>query len=197
MMDVSRKNIDFLSFCKELKLITMTTEVESLCQFISSESQLKEIDEYDYDYSVIVGIAYPLWRLGRDHQLRIILITDSTKSADYKLEFIKRLITNNEIVEEVFPDLSIVRYKKGSLTVDRPRIVSDSSIESMGAFSALFGRRADLMIFDNIVGTNNVTELQKWFKHSLCRLKINGECVIYSEGLDKKRNYNGFNTKKY
>ncbi|KKL25680.1 hypothetical protein LCGC14_2402840, partial [marine sediment metagenome] len=161
-------------------------EIESLCQLVSSESQLKKIDEYDYGYSVIVGIAYPLWRLGMDHQLRIILVTDTTKSADHKLEFIKHLITDDEIVKEVFPDLSIVKYQQGALTVDRSCIVPDHSIESMATGTALLGRRADIMIFDNIIGTNNITNVQGWFKHARCKLKIGGECVIYSEKIGEK-----------
>lgn len=191
--DILKAKDDFVYFCEEIKIISMRKDIVELCQFMSGKSKAKWIDEYACDYSLIVGVAYPLWRLGRNHQLRLILVTESPESAHRQLEFIGNLINNNETVKNIFPALSIAKHKADSLTVDRTSPVPDPSVRSIGVFSPLLGYRADVMIFDNIVPERNApdTELlllaQKWFKHAQCKLIIGGECVIGGNGIEIDR----------
>lgn len=105
-----------------------------------------------------MAVAYPIWRLGHDHDLRIKIVCEDDPLAIKRLKAIRRHIAKNPRVHEVFPDLrrdDKEAWSETQLFVDRDIIDKDPSVEAKGIFSGVTGARVDLLIADDICGKRN------------------------------------------
>jgi predicted phage terminase large subunit-like protein len=103
-------------------------------------------------------IAYIVWRLGREPNLRVKIVCEDDRTAIKRLGMIKDTITGNERVKEVFPQLKPKEGGKWSetmITVEREIIDPEPSLEAKGVSSGVTGARVDLLIADDIVGRRN------------------------------------------
>ncbi|MDR1009322.1 MAG: phage terminase large subunit [Rickettsiales bacterium] len=98
--------------------------------------------------SSIVGL-FLCWLLGRDPNVRIVVI-----SADYPLA--KKMVRNAKRIIESHPKLAFLRPLKhsewagGCITVARDRPLRDPSILAAGMGSNITGSRADVVICDDV-----------------------------------------------
>lgn len=103
-----------------------------------------------------VIVAYIIWRLGRDNNLRIKIAGETDKTARKRLSEIKDHIERNKWVHEVFPTLKPGRkWDQGMIEVQRSVIDKEPSVEAVGILTGSTGSRADLLIADDVVGRRN------------------------------------------
>jgi len=115
--------------------------------------------------SEIFSIAYPIWRLGREANLRIGIVSNTATQASRFLEAIKSHITSNDRIKLVFPELEPQRdalqkeraekWTDTAIMVKRERIMKDYSIIVSGVGGPLLNARLDLLIFDDVVDEEN------------------------------------------
>ena len=112
------------------------------------------------------GKIGPLWLLGNNPDLRIVIVSRTSTLAQTNLAFIKMNIESNDKVKEVFPfyeiDGCIHGLKQSNpwgteqITVKNNRMDGAPSIYAVGLEGSITGIRADLIIVDDLVDQNNV-----------------------------------------
>lgn len=102
-----------------------------------------------------------VWELGRNPNLRVLIMSATTSLPEKMLAGIKGDITDNPFVAAVFPGLR-PGHKKGqcdwsgsSIHVDRPDNLPDASITTAGLTSKILGSRFDLIVIDDLLNTDN------------------------------------------
>jgi predicted phage terminase large subunit-like protein len=123
-----------------------------------------------------VSVKYPLWRLGRDTDLRILIVGKTATVAESILREIKGHIEGNLRYQQLFPGLKPGKPEKwtdSEIIVRRRRIDKNPSISALGLHGSVIGRRADLIICDDIIDEANVTtqhqraKVETWFNKVL------------------------------
>ena len=108
----------------------------------------------------------PLWLLGNNPDLRIVIVSRTSTLAQTNLAFIKMNIESNDRVREVFPamehDGRVYGLKQSNpwgteqITVKNNRMDGAPSIYAVGLEGSITGIRADLIVVDDLVDQNNV-----------------------------------------
>ena len=93
-----------------------------------------------------------LWELGRAPGLRVVLACASEALAAQRCRFLRDAVTTNERLRLVFPQLRPARpWRANAFTIRRPAEVIGPSVSAVGIGAASTGRRADLLVCDDIV----------------------------------------------
>lgn len=128
-------------------------------------------------------VAYALWRLGRNPNLRIGLISAARDSAKKNLHSIKGYIEKSEALREVFPELKPGdMWSTEAIIVTRPNVMKDPSIQTLGVHGQIQGSRLDLALGDDLLDMENTRtktlriDTSKWFR-SVVLARAN-ECVF-------------------
>jgi hypothetical protein len=103
-------------------------------------------------------VPLPAWLLGVNQNLRVKIVCSSTELARERVSSIKTLVTS-PAYHEVFP---VVRqggaWKADEVTLERTGNASDPSLQAKGVFGIGVGKRADILIFDDVVDQRNSAE---------------------------------------
>ena len=121
-----------------------------------------------------IAVGRVLWELGKNRNLRIALVSNTSGMAEKLLSAIKQHIERNPRVREVFPEL-VPSTRKGApwhlsaIEVERTSLAKEPSILAVGVGGALVGSRTDLMVLDDVLdfeNTRTVEQMKKtidWF----------------------------------
>lgn len=128
----------------------------------------------------------PLWHLGRDHDIKILLLSRTSSRAMANLRFIRQNIEENEKIHAIFPDLKpSVPWSDDELTIENSRRDGESSVLARGLGGSITGFRADLLLVDDLIDKTNVgTDLQRqkvddfWNEQVLPTLNPDGRVFI-------------------
>lgn len=101
-----------------------------------------------------ITTAYAVWKLYRDPDIKIMVVSASKAAADNFSVFALQLIKGMPELRHLIPR-SDQREAKVSFDVGPARESKDPSLRSLGITSQLTGSRADLIIADDIEVTNN------------------------------------------
>lgn len=101
-----------------------------------------------------VTSAYVCWRLLRNPQLKIMVVSASKERADQFSTFTLRLIGEMEILQHLAPRAD-QRQSKIAFDVGPARPDHSPSVKSVGIFGQLTGGRADEIIADDVEVPNN------------------------------------------
>lgn len=97
--------------------------------------------------------------IGRNHNIRIKIVSATDKLAKEILGSIKDMLKNSARVKQVFPDLEIDEERgdtKIEFFVKRSNVtMRDGTVQSAGVLSSGAGGRADLLICDDVVDPKN------------------------------------------
>jgi len=119
----------------------------------------------EHGKTTCLAVKYPLWRVGRDPSLRVMIVSKSATLATLVLREIKRNIEGNRRLQSVFPLMRPdMPWGGGELQVERGHevILKDPTFVGVGLHGSLTGRRADLIIIDDPFDETDVrTELQR------------------------------------
>jgi len=112
------------------------------------------------------GRVGALWLLGKNPDLRIVLISRTSSMAKNNMRFLRLHIESNDRVHEVFPyekiDGKVTGLKPSTpwgedhLTVKNNRNDGVPSVYAVGLEGSITGIRADIIIVDDLVDINNV-----------------------------------------
>ena len=105
-----------------------------------------------------IAVARTIWELGKNHNLRIKIVTGEDELGKDILNEITQNLEQNKKIHAVFPDLKpdkSVGWTKHKIYVQRPIIQKDASVHVASILSSGVGGRADLLIFDDVVNQRN------------------------------------------
>jgi len=152
--------------------------------------------------STHISAAYPLWRIAKDHNLRILLISATgavsksflsetighiEKNVDYQ-NFSRYVDKTHKGVVPKMKNYAKLKenWSGDSIVIDRENLnLKDPTINAVGLFGAILSKRADLIICDDIVNQeNSATEDQRkkvidWIYTTILPVLIPGGVFIY------------------
>lgn len=145
----------------------------------------------EHGKTISLGIATPLFMLGRNHSLRIAIIQNTQTQAEKSLRSIRQHIIENPRVQEIFPTLKPSTrggdpWHNTAITVERDIISKDPSIQVCGCDTgSIVGSRLDLIILDDVLDFENTRtperrkKLLEWFETSVfTRLTPGGKILV-------------------
>lgn len=197
---------DFPSFCEYCFKDTETRDGDFIvlrdfhkewCELLKTEQKINLFSPTDFAKTTLITVAYSIWRLGRDTNLRIVLISATYSQAIKYLSEIKDNILENSYIREIFPNLKPLpdriyknrpsKWAEDAITVIRSLSMKDFSIQALGVLGPLLNARTDLMIFDDVVTLQNSASIRlrqkmiEWFDSTaLRRLTKTAQCIFVS-----------------
>ena len=126
----------------------------------------KAIQDYDWVYievprghgkTTLVAVAYTLWEIGRNPNIRIKIICNSSETARERVSAIEEHIETNRMYKLIFPEIVPLTgsWSKHKFRVRRTFKGTDDTCSGYGIFTTGVGGRSDLLIFDDIVDERN------------------------------------------
>lgn len=109
----------------------------------------------------------PLWLLGRNPNLKILILSRTANRATNNMRFIKTNIENNPKIRRIFPALEpSIPWSDDELTIKNTRMDGEASVVARGLGGSIPGLRADILIVDDLIDkTNTMTEAQRQKVH--------------------------------
>lgn len=105
-----------------------------------------------------ITCAYSVWRLWKDPQLKVMVVSASKDRADANAVFIKRIIFTLPFLAHLIPDPSKGNRDTMNLFDVAPAIADISpSVKSVGITGQITGSRADLLISDDVEVPSNLS----------------------------------------
>lgn len=104
-----------------------------------------------------VAVGRTLWELGRNPQLRVAIISNTSGMAEKICRTIARYIEHSDALHQVFPDLrksKTLPWTAHQLFVEREQtaaIAKDPSVAICGMHGNILGARIDLAILDDVL----------------------------------------------
>lgn len=103
-------------------------------------------------------VPLPAWLIGRNPNLRIKVVCSSTELARERVEAVKTLVTS-PIYRRIFPHVRPgASWKANEFTVERTGQSTDQTLQAKSVFGKGVGKRADVLIFDDVVDQLNAAE---------------------------------------
>jgi hypothetical protein len=172
---------EFWAFCEYCLKDEMTNEYIELqdfhlewCELVAKEKRLVLFSPVESGKSSLISVGYPIWRLGRDSNLRIAIVSNTATQASKFLNAIQEYILRDKDVKEIFPSLKPKRdqvnpnrnekWTDYAIIVSRKTISKDFSIQALGVQGPLLSSRLNLLILDDVLDKKNTdsdSEVQK------------------------------------
>lgn len=156
----------------------------------------------DHGKSKHLSVAYPLWKIAKNHNECILMISRTGNVAEAFLSEIVSNIERNELYktwakaidpmqEGVIPRMKPTRkqtedWSGRSITIEREDVgMKDPTIFATGLFGQILARRATIIILDDVVDQqNSMTELQRikvidWIETTVLPVLVPGGTLIY------------------
>jgi hypothetical protein len=133
-----------------------------------------------------ISIGRVLYELGRDTSLRACVLSNTHHQAVKIVRTISRYIEQSAELALVFPKLRPGKqWTESALTVDRPFLSKDPSVQAIGIHGNITGARLDLVIVDDVLDYENTRtpkgrdELWDWMRATLTgRLTSNARFFV-------------------
>lgn len=130
--------------------------------------------------STCFTVVYPLWKIGNNPDVRILIVSNSAMQAQSFLREIKDKISKNKMYREVFGDLFPPDMKSpgekwtdAEIIVRRKATHKDPTVSAMGAGGSILSKRADIIICDDILNLDNTrtveqrAKIKQWYNEVL------------------------------
>lgn len=181
-------------------------------QLADDEERLLLWSAIEHGKTTQMSIARPLFRLGQDPTLRIAIVSNTAHQASKLLTAIKRYIETSADLHAVFPELRPAgdQWTNRAITVKRPVVSKDPSIQTLGVHGNILGSRIDLLIVDDLLDVENTRTAQgrqdcfSWLQAScLSRLTERGRVLCVGtafhpdDALHKLAQLPGFKAFRY
>jgi len=146
-----------------------------------------------------VSVKYVLWRIGRDPNIRVVVISRTGSLARDINREVRQNIMNNPWYHRVFPDVvAAIPWGDERFQVKRSKIMKDATFYGTGLEGSVTGIRADLLILDDPFDLNEVrTETQrgkvrKWINGvTVSILPADGEEIVIGTRWHEDDYYGG------
>jgi hypothetical protein len=197
--------IHFKYFFTRLTGLTNAPFQNELDEILSDEATYRKIAiayARDHGKSTHLSIGYPLWEIGKNHNLRILLVSSTSSVTQTFMTEIIGHIEKNETYKAwsrltdptgkgVLPQFKGTRkanekWSGNSIIIDREDLnLKDPTINAVGLFGSILSKRADIIIVDDLVNqVNSMTEDQRlkvidWFYTTIFPVLVPGGRIIY------------------
>lgn len=135
-----------------------------------------------------LSILRTVWELGRDPNLRFVILSNTSDQAQMIVKAIASYIKSNEFVKNVFPDLKEDPdgpWTNTKLQVVRRSKAKDPSVRAVGVHGAIVGARIDRLVIDDILDQENTEneaarkKVEAWVRASaLTRLTKRAKVLV-------------------
>lgn len=123
--------------------------------------------------SSIFSVAYPLWMIGKNPNIRIVIVSSTQSQSQSFLREITSNMENNERYKNVFgnrvpsmPD----KWTSSEIIVDRDNVnLKDPTVSATSIGGMVLSRRADIIVCDDILSQENTRtsdqreKVREWF----------------------------------
>ena len=124
--------------------------------------------------STICTVSYPLWRLLRNPDLRVLIVSNTRAQACAIFREIRSHLESNPWVRNRFGNLAGSPWSDDQLNLSlRRRVGKEANLTALGVLGPVISRHYDLIILDDIVDEQNATSLARrerlavWFYRAL------------------------------
>ena len=141
------------------------------------------------------SVNYPLWRIAKDRNIRIILVSNVASQSESYLREVKGHIERDPVFQDLFGSL-VPKYPDkwtdSEIIIDRDALnMKDPTVSATSVGGVILSRRADLIIVDDILNQKNTAtqeqrqKLKDWFWNVLMPvLTPDGELVVVGTAWD-------------
>lgn len=139
----------------------------------------------EHGKSFQISVGRILWELGKNHDLRILLIGRTGPMAEKALRLIRQHIQYNRRLHEVFPSLKRGTrdgdlWTNSDIMVERSYYSKDPSVQARGMGSgSILGSRLDIIVFDDGLDLDNTKT-----KHMRDKAEDWWDTVVFSRLVD-------------
>lgn len=103
-----------------------------------------------------ISVGRTLYELGRNPSLRVAIVSNTQDQAKKIVGAVGKYIDQSDELHMVFPELQRGdTWTATSLSVKRPTVSKDPSVQAFGIHGAVLGARIDLLILDDILDFEN------------------------------------------
>lgn len=103
-----------------------------------------------------ISICRVLWEIGRDPSIRCAILSNTHGQAVKIVRSIGQYISNSQELRRVFPDMEPgAQWTSSAITVRRPVVSKDPSIQACGVHGNILGSRLDLVVIDDVLDFEN------------------------------------------
>lgn len=132
----------------------------------------------DHGKSATVTCAYPIWRISRNRNIRILIISKTGHQSWKFVNQIAQILEKNEKLKKDFGDFKGKETWSGNQLFVSGRTMKekDPTIEGVGVLGAITGGHFDIIIADDILDDENTKTFQRmqsvadWFKGTILQL---------------------------
>jgi len=150
------------------------------------------------------SVAFPLWMMAKNHNLRILLVSNTaTLSSGFISQMLDHIDRNEKykawarIIDPdgigVVPKMREVagmempaKWSSSAFTVERKELnIKESTVQAVGLFGSILSKRADIIIADDIVNQQNSEseeqrrKVKDWFDTTIKPCLVPGGRIIY------------------
>lgn len=163
---------------RELKLPEPTKAQMAIAGYLQYGPKRKQIQAFRGVGKSWITAAYVIWRLWKDPERKVMIVSASKERADAMSIFIQRLIIEIPWLQHLKPKEE-GRWTRVSFDVEcRPS--QSPSVKSVGITGQLTGSRGNTIVFDDVeIPNNSLTEIMR---EKLLQLVTEAESVIIPEG---------------
>lgn len=155
-------------------------------QLIDTHPRLVVAGFVESGKSNAITIGRALFELGRDPTKRIAILSNTYRQASKLLGAVAKYIERSAELAKVFPALKQSSpWSSTSITVQRPTISKDPSVQALGVHGAVLGSRLDLVLVDDLLDYENTRtpeqrlQVMQWFDSTvLGRVVAGGRVVV-------------------
>lgn len=127
----------------------------------------------NHSKTTVFSVAYPLWRIVKNCNVRIVLVSNASSQAESFLRQISTTLERDDRIQKVFGQIVPTmpdRWNANEIIVNRTDLrLKDPTVSTVGTGGAILSKRADLVICDDILNPQNTkTDAQRiqtktWF----------------------------------
>lgn len=126
--------------------------------------------------SQCVNVNHILWQIGRNHNIRIGMISNTATQAENWLREITHIIEHDQVYKEIFGELKPKHPEKwtdSEIVITRDQVLKDPTVTALGVKGPVLSRRFDLVICDDILDDKNtatehqIKKIEEWVKQTL------------------------------
>jgi len=107
--------------------------------------------------STILTIAYLIWRIVQNPNIRILIVSNAATAAEKFLESIKDHFEKNELLRTLYGDFVGKKWNTGSITVaKRTKVgIKEPTVSTVGVYGSIVSGHFDLIMVDDLVDFEN------------------------------------------
>lgn len=130
-----------------------------MADLLMSPSRRKHMEAPRGSFKTTITLAWILWMLlTKDRNLRILYAMDTKTEALKKVDAVKEMLEESELIKQVWPDATIKKSRSGMFTIGgRTKLgIVDPTMEAGGVDADITGSHRDIIVLDDPVNFQNV-----------------------------------------